>query len=585
MLALATPFVADSLYRVAVSPGLGANTEIQPTNETQAPVPTKLAEIALSQVPDLVVPVHELTGLDLPDLRLADLKRLPLPDSVPLPDLSPDEASRPVNPEELPPDLADRLGATVKEITQDTPFSMVALTGSDLSATAARIRAELPDGSWGPWEALDVIDGQPEGAQAGTEPVYVGQTTAVQVLSTTTTPGAGNVDPAAQLSAVTMQPQVTEADATVADIAEPVDGGPKVVSRSKWGADESIRCSSPDYDEFVSGATVHHTAGNNAYTKAEAPGIVRAIYTYHASTLHWCDVGYNALVDKFGTIYEGRAGGLDKPVEGAHAGGFNMNTVGIAMMGNYDKVAPSEATIQSVGRFLGWRLKLAGADPGGTTTMYSEGSKYTPFAEGKSVRLPVIFAHRDVGNTECPGDAAYAKLDEIRAIAAGTDASTAREDLATDSPSRTPSSPEKAAIDAARAELPDLMQALVDVADDTPIARQWVAEGGPYGRLGPALTGILAASNGAQYAKFTNGYVYSLPSGKVVTVMGEILQKFLAMGLDAGDLGLPQTNEYPVPDGMQADFERGSIVVNEVTGFANTVLTAYNGAYWDSYGG
>ena len=112
-----------------------------------------------------------------------------------------------------------------------------------------------------------------------------------------------------------------------------------------------------------------------------------------------------------------------------------------------------------------------------------------------------------------------------------------------------------------------------------------MAEGGPYGRLGPALTGILAASNGAQYAKFTNGYVYSLPSGKVVTVMGEILQKFLAMGLDAGDLGLPQTNEYPVPDGMQADFERGSIVVNEVTGFVNTVLTAYNGAYWDSYGG
>ena len=163
----------------------------------------------------------------------------------------------------------------------------------------------------------------------------------MQVLSTNTTPGAENVDPAAQLSAVTMQPQVTEADATVADIAEPVDGGPKVVSRSKWGADESIRCSSPDYDEFVSGATVHHTAGNNAYTKAEAPGIVRAIYTYHASTLHWCDVGYNALVDKFGTIYEGRAGGLDKPVEGAHAGGFNMNTVGIAMMGNYDKVAPT----------------------------------------------------------------------------------------------------------------------------------------------------------------------------------------------------------------------------------------------------
>lgn len=585
MLALAAPFVADSLTRIAVSAGPRANTEIQLANEAQAAVPTKLAQIALSQLPDLVVPVRELTGLDLPDLRLADLRQLPLPDSVPLPELSPDEAARSVDPEELPSDLADQLGATVKEITQDTPFSMVALTGSDLSATAARIRAKLPDGSWGRWEALDVIDGQQEGAQAGTEPIYIGQTTAVQVLSTSTTPVADRADPAADLSAVTMQPEVTEADATVADIAEPLAGGPKVVSRSKWGADESIRCSSPDYDEFVSGATVHHTAGNNSYTKAEAPGIVRAIYAYHASTLHWCDIGYNALVDKYGTIYEGRAGGLDKPVEGAHAGGFNMNTVGIALMGNYEKVAPSDAAIESVGKFLGWRLKLAGADPGGTTTMYSEGSKYTPFAEGKSVRLPVIFTHRDVGSTECPGDAAYAKMDEIRAIAAGTDASTARDDLATDSPSHTPSSPEKAAIDAGRAELPDLMQALVDVADDTPIARQWAADAGPYGRLGPALSGILDASSGAQYAKFTNGYIYSLPSGKVVTVMGQILQKFLAMGLDAGELGLPQTNEYPVPEGMQADFERGSIVVNEVTGFANTVLSAYNNAYWDSYGG
>ena len=194
MLALATPFVADSLSRIAVSPGLQVNTEIQPANEAQEPVPTKLAEIALSQLPDLVVPVRELTGLDLPDLRLADLKRLPLPNSVPLPDLSPDEAARPVNPEELPPDLADQLGATVKEITRDTPFSMVALTGSDLSTTAARIRAKLPDGSWGPWETLDVIDGQPEGAQAGTEPVYVGQTTAVQVLSTSTTPVAENAE-------------------------------------------------------------------------------------------------------------------------------------------------------------------------------------------------------------------------------------------------------------------------------------------------------------------------------------------------------------------------------------------------------
>ena len=190
-------------------------------------MPTKLAEIALSQVPDLVVPVHELTGLDLPDLRLADAEAAAAAGFRAVARSLPDEVSPPVNPEELPPHLADRLGATVKEITQDTPFQ---------HGRAHRLRPlrnrrphprRTPRRQLGPVEALDVIDGQPEGAQAGTEPVYVGQTTAVQVLSTTTTPGAGNVDPAAQLSAATMQPQVTEADATVADIAEPVDGGPR----------------------------------------------------------------------------------------------------------------------------------------------------------------------------------------------------------------------------------------------------------------------------------------------------------------------------------------------------------------------
>lgn len=41
-------------------------------------------------------------------------------------------------------------GVTVRELTQDTPFSLVALTG-DLAGTSARVRAKRPDGDWGPW--------------------------------------------------------------------------------------------------------------------------------------------------------------------------------------------------------------------------------------------------------------------------------------------------------------------------------------------------------------------------------------------------------------------------------------------------
>ncbi|ALC06943.1 hypothetical protein CDES_12995 [Corynebacterium deserti GIMN1.010] len=195
------------------------------------------------------------------------------------------------------------------------------------------------------------------------------------------------------------------------------DGMPRVISRAGWGADENLRCSNPTIDDGVSAITIHHTAGSNNYTQAQAASQVRGIYSYHAQTLGWCDVGYQALVDKYGTIYEGRAGGMTRAVQGAHAGGFNQNTWGISMMGDYSTVAPSDATIESVGELAGWRAKVAGFDPTGSDTHYSEGTSYSKYSYGTRVTLPNIFAHRDVGTTTCPGDAGYAQMDKIRSIA------------------------------------------------------------------------------------------------------------------------------------------------------------------------
>lgn len=199
--------------------------------------------------------------------------------------------------------------------------------------------------------------------------------------------------------------------------AKNVTGMPKVITRAGWGANEGTRCMGPDYDDKLVGATVHHTAGSNNYTEAQSAGIVRGIYQYHAQTLGWCDIGYNALVDKYGNIFEGRYGGLDKNVQGAHAGGFNTGTFGISMMGNYTSVAPSEAAIKSVGNMIGWRLKVAGIKPKGQIQMTSGGTSYTKYPYGTTVTLPTIFAHRDVGNTTCPGDSGYAQMDKIRNLA------------------------------------------------------------------------------------------------------------------------------------------------------------------------
>lgn len=199
--------------------------------------------------------------------------------------------------------------------------------------------------------------------------------------------------------------------------AKNVTGMPKVITRAGWGANENNRCKGADYDSKLVGATVHHTAGSNNYTESQSAGIVRGIYQYHAQTLGWCDIGYNALVDKYGNIFEGRYGGLDKNVQGAHAGGFNTGTFGISMMGNYTSVAPSEAALNSVGNMIGWRLKVAGVKPTGQIQMTSGGTSYSKYGYGKQVTLPTIFAHRDVGNTTCPGDAGYAQMGKIRSIA------------------------------------------------------------------------------------------------------------------------------------------------------------------------
>ena len=211
------------------------------------------------------------------------------------------------------------------------------------------------------------------------------------------------------------------ADAGVGiDLVADTDGMPKVISRSGWGADESLRCRQPTIDDGVSAITIHHTAGSNNYTQAESAAQMRGYYNYHAKTLGWCDIGYHALVDKYGTIYEGRFGGLTQAVQGAHAGGFNQNTWAISMMGDYSTVQPSSSMIQSVGSLAGWRSKVASFDPTGSDTHYSEGSSYTFVPAGQAKVLPNIFAHRDVGSTSCPGNAGYAQMGTIRSIAKST---------------------------------------------------------------------------------------------------------------------------------------------------------------------
>jgi hypothetical protein len=191
---------------------------------------------------------------------------------------------------------------------------------------------------------------------------------------------------------------------------------PRIITRSGWGADESLREGDFVYTKKVKAAFVHHTVSGNNYSCSQAPSVIRSIYRYHVVSSGWRDIGYNFLVDKCGNIYEGRAGGVTKPVVGAHTLGFNSDSMGIAVLGSYAKTKPSSAAVTAIARLTAWKLGLFGANPRGKTSLKSGGGNL--YAKGKNVRLNVISGHRDGFATECPGKLLYGKLGSARQAAA-----------------------------------------------------------------------------------------------------------------------------------------------------------------------
>jgi hypothetical protein len=241
-----------------------------------------------------------------------------------------------------------------------------------------------PDGGTGPWHdgnldwtaAADRVQFRPQGA--------VRRLRSYELWSRVTT------KPARQISAA---------------------GTPAIVSRAGWGADEEIVRAKPLVAPAVRLAVVHHTAGTNSYTAAQAAAIVRGIEVYHVQGNGWNDIGYNFLVDRFGTVYEGRGGGIDKNVIGAHSQGFNTGTVGVALIGNYSHATPPKAQQAALVNLLAWRLDIAHVDPL-STVVYTSGGNLK-FKSGKNVTLRAISGHRDTGPSECPGNGAYVLLPSL----------------------------------------------------------------------------------------------------------------------------------------------------------------------------
>lgn len=321
------------------------------------------------------------------------------------------------------PDTAERSSGRVRGSTAplwvgDSDGVEVRVHAEPRGAAAAPGVQMLPDGLR--LELVDPGSGTPEGAAgpetgtgtwAGAEPPPVGTPVDAPRLGALTAESAAssavNAD-LAPLGATTIpalsRKETEERLANLVPGAKPYIGPrPRIVTRAGWGADEKLRERDFRYTTRVDAAFVHHTASGNNYTCAQAASVIRSIYRYHVVSSGWRDIGYNFLVDKCGNIYEGRAGGVAKPVMGAHTLGFNTNSMGIAVLGSFGTTKPPAASVKAIAQLTAWKLGLYGANPNGKTYLTSGGGNLYP--KGKKVRLNVISGHRDGFATECPGGA------------------------------------------------------------------------------------------------------------------------------------------------------------------------------------
>jgi hypothetical protein len=285
----------------------------------------------------------------------------------------------------------------------------------------------LDAAGWSGWSAAGPADDGPDPGSGEehqqrvfSDGVWVeAGTRAVQVRIELPGRVAASVD---QLTAHLVEPDMTP----VAPDTPPRGGAiamtsqPAIISRARWGADERLRRAPPRYAGTVLAAFVHHTAQTNRYTKAESAAMVRADYLYHVRGRGWNDIGYNFLIDRYGQVFEGRAGGVDRPVIGACTAGFNAATSCVALLGTFSTARPPAAAMSSLRRLLAWKLDLTHVDAAYTTVLTSAGGSTSRYRSGTRVRLRTISGHRDTSYTACPGSAVYGQITRLRLAVSAT---------------------------------------------------------------------------------------------------------------------------------------------------------------------
>ncbi|WP_166825788.1 NlpC/P60 family protein [Brevibacterium limosum] len=475
----------------------------------------------------------------------------------------------------------------VLDVPENNP-SLVGFTFSQAKSNI-RIQVRIKHGSdWGNWDTLDE-EQQEEAQNKGSEPMTVSNASAVQMrILGDSAPSeaelvlvdpkrdAGDAQAVAENAPVELDDQVSgdsagtesapeqstedsaDAEATSAENVDAAAGAtvtnqnyvpgsstvdtvakkvskPKIGSRSSWGA-KAYR-GSPDYASGIKQAVVHHTSGSNSYSAADVPGIIRGIQAYHQQGRGWNDIGYNVVADKYGRLWHARGGDVSKAVIGAHVAGHNTGTFGISVLGTYNSAAPPKKTRDAVASAIAWKFSLNGIS--------------------KATKSNLV-GHRDLGQTDCPGDAFYAKLGEMRStvnsiLKTGEQPSDKKDDSKKDDDKKT----------------------------EKPKAKTSIEKYAEKNKLGKALGKEydVKGVSGAKAQKFEKGTVYWSKKTGAYHLSGAIASAY--KGDAVTDLGLPTSAEKGGLKGGGAAqrFEKGSFYWSKDTGahYTSGVIMKYWG--------
>ncbi|CAH2263540.1 jg10891 [Pararge aegeria aegeria] len=154
------------------------------------------------------------------------------------------------------------------------------------------------------------------------------------------------------------------------------------VTRAQWSArtaKQKLSLQTP-----IPYVVIHHSYTPPAcYDGPTCKKAMRSMQNFHMDDRGWWDIGYNFAVGADGAAYEGR--GWD--VLGAHALHFNNVSIGICLVGDWSNSLPPTSQLKTAQALI-----AAGVELGYLKEDYK------------------LVGHRQVRDTECPGDVLFNEI-------------------------------------------------------------------------------------------------------------------------------------------------------------------------------